>query len=198
MSDKFEMRRRGYADDDFPSSWAERAGAGPAVRGTVKWYNSTKGFGFISFDDGPDAFIGSRLVEDFVEGGELPPGATVEGVVGHGDKGPMVVKILTVDLSTSSDAPEGQTTKELGTVKFFDPIRGFGFIAPDFGDRDVFLHASALKRSGIVSVEAGDRFSVEVVTKPRGIEVFRLTRLDDDLPQKRERSPEWARQMASA
>jgi CspA family cold shock protein len=51
-----------------------------------------------------------------------------------------------------------------GTVKFFNTTKGFGFIAPDDGAKDVFVHVSALERSGIASLNEGDKVSFEVVT----------------------------------
>ncbi|MGI9414157.1 MAG: cold-shock protein [Hyphomicrobiales bacterium] len=55
-----------------------------------------------------------------------------------------------------------------GTVKFFNHSRGFGFIAPKDGGKDVFVHASALERSGVPSVDEGDEVSFEVEDDPRG------------------------------
>jgi CspA family cold shock protein len=55
-----------------------------------------------------------------------------------------------------------------GTVKFFNHARGFGFIAPEGGDKDVFVHASALERSGVASLNEGDKVSFEIEDDTRG------------------------------
>ncbi len=55
-----------------------------------------------------------------------------------------------------------------GTVKFFNHAKGYGFIAPDDGGKDVFVHASALERSGIGSIDEGDKVTFEVEDDPRG------------------------------
>jgi cold shock protein len=55
-----------------------------------------------------------------------------------------------------------------GTVKFFNHARGFGFIAPDNGEKDVFVHASALERSGLTSLNEGDKVSFEIEDDKRG------------------------------
>ncbi len=54
-----------------------------------------------------------------------------------------------------------------GTVKFFNFDRGFGFIAPESGEKDVFVHATALERSG-VSLHEGDKVSFEIEDDTRG------------------------------
>ena len=55
-----------------------------------------------------------------------------------------------------------------GTVKFFDHTRGFGFIAPDGGDKDVFVHVTALERSGVTSIKEGDKVSFQIEDDKRG------------------------------
>jgi CspA family cold shock protein len=55
-----------------------------------------------------------------------------------------------------------------GTVKFFNHTKGFGFIAPEDGGKDVFVHISALERSGLPPLNEGDQVSFEVEDDPRG------------------------------
>ncbi len=52
-----------------------------------------------------------------------------------------------------------------GTVKFFNTQKGFGFIQPDDGSKDVFVHISALQRAGIPSLNEGQKVSFEIVTE---------------------------------
>ncbi len=53
----------------------------------------------------------------------------------------------------------------IGTVKFFDSGRGFGFIKPESGDKDVFVHASAVQAAGMDTLTDGQRVSYDVVTE---------------------------------
>jgi len=54
----------------------------------------------------------------------------------------------------------------IGTVKWFNPAKGFGFIEPETGgDKDVFVHASALEQAGIGSLTEGQRVSYDIVTE---------------------------------
>ncbi len=52
----------------------------------------------------------------------------------------------------------------IGTVKFFNTTRGFGFIAPDDGGKDVFVHVSALEAAGITGVNEGQKLEYEIAT----------------------------------
>ena len=53
----------------------------------------------------------------------------------------------------------------IGTVKWFDPTKGFGFIQPEDGSKDVFVHISAVQKAGIESLTEGQRVSFDVVTE---------------------------------
>ena len=55
-----------------------------------------------------------------------------------------------------------------GTVKFFNTAKGFGFIEPDEGGKDVFVHSSALEAAGIRMLNEGDRVSFDVQDDPKG------------------------------
>jgi len=52
----------------------------------------------------------------------------------------------------------------VGTVKWFDTTKGYGFIKPEKGGKDVFVHVSALERSGLSSLEEGQRIEYEIAT----------------------------------
>jgi len=55
----------------------------------------------------------------------------------------------------------------IGTVKWYNPIKGFGFIAPEDGSPDVFVHISAVERSGLGSLNEGQRVSFEAQRNPK-------------------------------
>ncbi|MGE0611706.1 MAG: cold-shock protein [Hyphomicrobiales bacterium] len=55
-----------------------------------------------------------------------------------------------------------------GTVKFFNHSRGFGFIAPESGEKDVFVHITALERSGLPALDEGQKVTFEIQDDPRG------------------------------
>ncbi|HEX9584627.1 MAG TPA: cold-shock protein [Gammaproteobacteria bacterium] len=53
----------------------------------------------------------------------------------------------------------------IGTVKWFNPAKGFGFIQPEDGDKDVFVHISAVERAGLGTLAEGQRVSYDVVNE---------------------------------
>jgi CspA family cold shock protein len=62
----------------------------------------------------------------------------------------------------------------LGTVKWYNATKGFGFIAADSGGKDIFVHASALERAGIMGLAEGQRVAVDVADGQKGPEAVSL------------------------
>ncbi len=62
----------------------------------------------------------------------------------------------------------------IGTVKFFNTTKGFGFIAPDGGGKDVFVHVSAVEAAGIRSLSEGQRVSFDIQADTRGAKAANL------------------------
>ena len=63
-----------------------------------------------------------------------------------------------------------------GTVKWFNSEKGFGFIAPENGGNDVFVHHTAIQGSGYKSLNEGDRVSFEVTRGPKGDQASNVTK----------------------
>jgi CspA family cold shock protein len=194
-------RRRDFDDDDYqPLSrnfgYAPPTGpqfdtpSGPAISATVKWYNPGKGFGFVTLGDGSgDAFLHASVVQRAGHD-SVPAGATLEIRSGPGPKGPQVTEIVSVDASTALQerprrarperpayaptADDRSTVEEIGTVKWFNTMRGFGFIGSDRGGKDIFVHVSALERSGVTGLAEGQRVAVDVADGQKGPETVSL------------------------
>jgi CspA family cold shock protein len=163
--------------------------SGPPVQAVVKWYNPDEGFGFVELADGSvDAFLHVSVVERGGHG-SVPPGATLEVRAAPGPKGAQVTEIISVDTSAASQEqprrprperpaypPSGdRATVELScTVKWYNTNKGFGFIASDLGGKDIFVHASSLKLSGITDLAENQRVALDVADGQRGPEAVSL------------------------
>jgi cold shock protein len=72
--------------------------------------------------------------------------------------------------------PQGDAQEMRGTVKWYSPEKGFGFVSPEGGGRDVFVHATALERSGLTPLAEGQAVVMKVVQGKKGPEAATLTR----------------------
>ena len=70
--------------------------------------------------------------------------------------------------------PEGGVTMTIGTVKFFNSGKGFGFVAPDGGGKDVFVHASAVEAAGMTVLAEGQRISFDTQSDAKGAKAVNL------------------------
>jgi cold shock protein len=168
-------RRPGFFREDTPP--------GRIVEAKVKWFNASKGFGFVTPNDGAqDAFLPMAVLR---RAGyeEIREGTSLTCEVGDGAKGPLVLNVLNIDPSTAvapreasfdRREPRPSTTLE-GAVKWFEPDKGYGFISPDGGGKDVFIHITALRRSGVDSLGPGQRVRMEVVEGKKGQEADHVT-----------------------
>ena len=143
-------------------------------KGVVKFFNAGKGFGFIQRDDGgEDVFVHISSVERAgLEG--LAEGQQLEfTLVDRGGKTSatdLVVVGDVIPVEKRDAAPQRQLTgeKASGTVKFFNSMKGFGFITRDDGQPDAFVHISAVERSGMQALNEGDRLEFDLEVDRRG------------------------------
>ena len=184
----------GFGGGDRAGFGGGRGGGMPAQvvgegNGTVKFFNPSKGFGFVARDDGgEDVFVHISAVEQ----------AGLQGLASGQPLGFTLVerngKVSAIDLKIEGEpmpveefaprrddrggdrpAPGGargrrQLTGERtsGTVKFFNTTKGFGFIARDDGQADAFVHISAVQRAGMAGLNEGDRVAFDIEVDDRG------------------------------
>jgi CspA family cold shock protein len=151
-------------------------------KGVVKFFNPQKGFGFIVRDDGgEDVFVHISAVEqagltDLADGQPLEftlvdRGGRVSATNLRIEGDPMPVERSGGGGGAgAAGGPQRQLTgeKASGTVKFFNAMKGFGFIQRDDGQPDAFVHISAVERAGMPTLNEGDRLEFELEVDRRG------------------------------
>lgn len=167
---------------------------GPEIGAVVKWFNAEKGFGFVEVTGGSgDAFLHvSVLQRAGVEA--VNPGAVLKVRVGPGQKGQQVTDVLEIkegdgpppSAPRSSGFASGGagprppmtsgTGEEMrGIVKWYNATKGFGFVTPDSGGKDVFVHATALERSNMQPLAEGQAVLMSVVQGKKGPEAASIS-----------------------
>lgn len=134
----------------------------PVPQGTVRWFDPERGFGFLAPEDGSaDLFVHASEIAGDGPSRLLREGQAVEFEVGEGERGPQA-RGVRVTGEMSPDVAVGV----LGTVKWYEPAKGYGFAVPDGGASELFVHSSAIVTGGVVT--AGQRVAFVVGEGPRG------------------------------
>jgi CspA family cold shock protein len=132
------------------------------TEGTVRWFDADRGFGFIALgQEAEDLYVhASEIVSDDAVR-LLREGQVVEFEIGEGDRGPQARRVR-VTADRAADTPLGV----LGTVAWYEPAKGYGFIVPDDGGAEIFVHSSAVVGGGVIS--EGQRVAFLVVDGEKG------------------------------
>lgn len=158
-----------------------------AISGVIKWFDVTRGFGFAVSDD---PSIGDVLVHFSVLQSHgrrsLPEGARVEARAVQRGRGYQAREVLTIDLSEAVEEPTAPRSRvgadrvdpaglidragpfEPTVVKWFNRLKGYGFLVRDSDGRDVFVHMETLRRAGIDAVEPDQPLQARIVTGRKG------------------------------
>jgi CspA family cold shock protein len=165
------------------------------VTGVVKWFDTTKGYGFIVPEDGSaDVLLHmSCLKQAGLDAAR--EGATVECEAVKRPKGTQALRVLEVDDSTAVAAPvqtdppksNGESRaprvvavgdQETATVKWFNRAKGYGFVTRGDGTPDIFVHMETLREAGIRELRQGQQVQVRFGEGDKGLMVATIELLD--------------------
>jgi CspA family cold shock protein len=149
------------------------------VKMQLKWFNGTKGFGFVVPEDGSfDAFLHITTLQ---QAGlhAIGEGAILMCTLFDGPKGKQVKAVTEIveqgAVNMMPEASEKDGTVSMGgLVKWYKAEQGFGFIIPDDGMKDIFIHKTLLDKLEIEELEAGQRVKVTLKAVEKGREAVDL------------------------
>lgn len=163
------------------------------LAGRIKWFDVAKGYGFIVPDNGlADVLLHVTTLrkDGFLTAQE---GMRVVCEAVKRDKGLQVFRVISMDESTATHPAQAQSARthvqvvpssgfEICIVKWFNRVRGFGFLSRGDGTEDIFVHMETLRRYGIAELKPGDGLLVRFGDGPKGLLAAEVRPLEAALP----------------
>ena len=175
--------------EDFPVS--ANPSEMPAITGRVKWFDSTRGFGFIVSDDVEgDVLLHFSVLREHGRR-SVPEGALIECVPMRQERGLQARRVLSIDLSCAlpvqprSPIPAGERADRKALVeaagefqpvevKWFNRVKGYGFVNRGDEEEDVFVHMETVRHAGLGELQPGQQLEARVASSAKGLTAVEL------------------------
>lgn len=167
-------------EKDQHDTGADRDSDSGPVHGYVKWFDPTKGFGFVVADTGgPDILLHANVLRNFGQG-SVADHAAITVLVQETGRGVQATEVLHIEPPEGDEAGDDSgfdmggpaldpsVPLEPARVKWFDKAKGFGFANVFGSHEDVFIHMEVLRRSGLADLQPGEAVGLRVVAGERG------------------------------
>jgi CspA family cold shock protein len=182
-----------FAQDAGLEFTADAAAEIVEIRGRIKWFDMAKGFGFVVPDNGlADVLLHVTVLRrDGFQ--SAPEGAAIVCQAQNRSRGLQVFRIVSMDESTAvhpAQLPmarcqadvEAVGAYEIVLVKWFNRLKGFGFLTRGEGTQDIFIHMETLRRFGIADLKPGDTLLARFGSGPKGMMATEVRPLETRLP----------------
>lgn len=188
MKSRRDLQDEGPAsdDEDVVDPRADEEGL-VRLTGTMKWFDATRGFGFLVSDEADGDILVHFSVLKEHDRRSLPEGAVVECLVAEQERGLQARRVLSIDLSNAvvPDPPRPSASsadrvdpaalaEEAGAfepvqVKWFNRLKGYGFLVrPDADGEDIFIHMETVRRGGLNDLVPDQMVRARIASGPKG------------------------------